>query len=110
MAALLLTRPNEHGWMRPTWTRELLCLQMNQTGWPRVAVCTMGRALQQAGVRLGSPKLVVRCPCRARGANRFAVTARVGGAREQERALLYCDEVDVRLNPKIGRDWMLRGH
>jgi len=24
--------------------------------------------------------------------------------------VLYSDEVDVHLNPKIGRDWMLRGH
>ena len=24
--------------------------------------------------------------------------------------MLYSDEVDIHLNPKIGRDWMLRGH
>jgi transposase len=24
--------------------------------------------------------------------------------------VLYSDEVDIHLNPKIGRDWMLRGH
>jgi hypothetical protein len=24
--------------------------------------------------------------------------------------VLYSDEVDIHLNPKLGRDWMLRGH
>jgi hypothetical protein len=27
-----------------------------------------------------------------------------------EEPVLYSDEVDIHLNPKIGRDWMLRGH
>ena len=49
LAALLQRTPEHFGWMRPTWTRELLCLQMRRSGWPRVAVCTMGRALARTG-------------------------------------------------------------
>jgi transposase len=111
LSALLLTRPNEHGWMRPTWTRELLCLQMERMGWPRVAVCTMGRALQRAGARLGAPKPVVRCPWPRARRERVLQAIRALEARaSKSEPVLYCDEVDIHLNPKIGRDWMLRGH
>ena len=62
VAELLRRTPEDFGWFRPTWTRELLCLQMRQEGWPSVAVCTMGRALAHLGARLGMPKPVVLCP------------------------------------------------
>src|SRR5205807_5058220 len=48
--------PLDFGWSRPTWTRELLCLQMADDGFPRVAACTMGRALAAIRARLGRPK------------------------------------------------------
>jgi hypothetical protein len=54
--------PEDFGWERPTWTRELLCLQMKLEGFPVVAVCTMGRALARIGARLGTPKPIVLCP------------------------------------------------
>ena len=59
---LLRGTPEDVGWSRPTWTRELLCLQMADEGWPKVAVCTMGRALAYIGARLGTPKPIVLCP------------------------------------------------
>ncbi|MGD0679501.1 MAG: helix-turn-helix domain-containing protein [Polyangiaceae bacterium] len=54
VASLLRGSPEDFGWCRPTWTRELLCLQMQRDGWPAVAVCTMGRALARIGARLGT--------------------------------------------------------
>src|ERR1700733_4034919 len=54
--------PPDFGWSRPTWTRELLCVQMADEGFPRLAAGTMGRALATIGARLGRPKPVVRCP------------------------------------------------
>jgi hypothetical protein len=62
VAKLLLNTPEDFGWSRPTWTRELLCVQMVREGWPPVAVCTMGRALAVIGARLGVPKPIVLCP------------------------------------------------
>ena len=62
LARVLASTPEDFGWERPTWTRELLCLQMKLEGFPRVAVCTMGRALSRIGARLGTPKPVVLCP------------------------------------------------
>ena len=59
----LLHRTPEHfGWNRPTWTREVLCLQMKREGRLGVAVCTMGRVLARIGARLGTPKPIVLCP------------------------------------------------
>lgn len=107
---LLRGSPLDCGWQRPTWTRELLCLEMERRGFPRVAVCTMGRALAQLGARIGNPKPIVLCPWRrdARRA-RLAWIRRLERRASAEEPVLYSDEVDIHLNPKIGRDWMLPG-
>jgi len=110
VAELLGRTPEHFGWFRPTWTRELLCLQMKQDGWASVAVCTMGRALATLGARLGMPKPVVLCPWPRDARERRLREIRALEARASaEEPVLYSDEVDVHLNPKIGRDWMLPG-
>ena len=111
MRQVLLKVPTELGWQRPTWTRELLCLELKRRGFPRVAVCTMGRALSKLGARLGSPKPTVLCPWDSRRRKRRVAALRrlVKNATAAE-PVFYEDEMDVHLNPKIGRDWMLPGH
>jgi transposase len=110
LGQLLKRTPEHFGWKRPTWTRELLCRQMQREGRPAVSVCTMGRALAQIGARLGSPKPIVLChwPRDAREQRIAEIRALEAGASADE-PVLYEDEVDIHLNPKIGRDWMLRG-
>ena len=110
VANILLRTPEHFGWRRPTWTREILCLQMKKEGWPAVAACTMGRVLACLGARLGMPKPVVLCPWKrdAREAKLAELRALEARATVAE-PVLYSDEVDVHLNPKIGRDWMLPG-
>jgi transposase len=111
VAELLLRTPEDFGWSRPTWTRELLCLQMTREGWPTVAVCTMGRALAMLGARLGVPKPVVLCPWpREARLRRLARIRALEGRASAAEPVFYEDEVDIHLNPKVGRDWMLRGH
>jgi transposase len=107
---LLRRTPEDVGWRRPTWTRELLCLQMTREGRPPVGVGTMGRVLARVGARIGMPKPVVRCPWKrdARERRLAEIRALEAGASAEE-PVLYSDEVDIHLNPKIGRDWMLRG-
>jgi transposase len=102
--------PQDYGWERPTWTRELLCLEMEERGFPLVSVCTMGRALANIGARLGRPKPIVLCPWphRKRDALLAELRALVDSATMRE-PVFYSDEVDIHLNPKIGPDWMLRG-
>jgi transposase len=110
VTALLRRTPEDFGWSRPTWTRELLCRQAERERRPVVSVSTMGRVLARIGARLGMPKPVVLCPWK-----RDAREARLAEIRELEKRasaaepVLYSDEVDVHLNPKIGRDWMLPG-
>lgn len=111
LARLLELSPEHYGWHRPTWTRELLCQQMQLEGFPLVAVCTMGRALSRIGARLGSPKPIVLCPWpRQRRQRVLAAIRRLEARATAQEPVLYADEVDIHLNPKIGRDWMLRGH
>jgi len=111
VAELLFQTPLDLGWSRPTWTRELLCLQMKREGYAAVAVCTMGRVLASVGARLGMPKPVVLCPWPADARKRkLAQIRRLEERAASDEPVLYSDEVDIHLNPKIGRDWMLRGH
>src|SRR5260370_42521591 len=55
--------PQQHGYRRPTWTRELLRLVLlSQTG-VAVHVATLSRALKGIRARPGRPRPTVRCPC-----------------------------------------------
>ena len=62
LEGVLLSVPTELGWQRTTWTRELLGLELERRGFPRVAPCTMGRALCAIGARLRAPRPIVLCP------------------------------------------------
>lgn len=102
--------PQTYGWSRPTWTRELLGLTMQEVTGVTIHPSTMSKALQRIGARRGRPKPRVNCPWSTAAKNR-----RLEALRELERTLpaneilVYEDEVDIHLNPKIGWDWMLRG-
>ena len=111
LATILVHTPDHFGWSRFTWTRELLCRQMQLEGFPLVAVCTMGRCLARIGARLGMPKPIVLCPWpRDARERRLAELRGLESRATVAEPVLYCDEVDINLNPKIGRDWMLPGH
>jgi transposase len=99
--------PQDHGWRRPTWTRELLVETLHRrTGW-RVHVATLSRALAQIRARRGRPRPTVGCPwsksAKTRRLNRLRHLVETLPRRE---VAVYEDEVDVHLNPKIGLDWM----
>jgi len=111
LAVLLARSPPDFMWMRPTWTRELLCIEMACRGFERVAVCTMGRALHALGARLGRPKPIVLCPWpRERRELVLRQIRNLEARASTDEPVLYADEVDIHKNPKVGRDWMLRGH
>lgn len=110
LVRILQRSPEDFGWFRPTWTRELLVEQLVAEGLPKVSVSTMGRALASAGARLGAPKPVVLCPWpTVKRAQRLAEIRALEQRATAAEPVLYVDEVDVHLNPKIGRDWMLSG-
>lgn len=103
-------QPRDYGYSRPTWTRELLVAVLEQLTGVRVHVGTMSRALRQIGARRGRPRPTVRCPWPKRRKNRRLRELRALASQPRRgEVVVYADEVDVHLNPKIGLDWMNRG-
>lgn len=99
--------PQEYGWKRPTWTRELLIEALVRKADVRVSRTTMSRMLQSIGVKWKTAKPVVRCPWnKRRKEQRIANIQAVLDALTPEDVAFYEDEVDIHLNPKVGRDWI----
>jgi transposase len=75
-----------------------------------ISVSTMSRLLGRLAVRLGRPKPIVNCPwSRDRRARRLRAIRRLIEGLGPDEVVVYVDEVDIHLNPKIGPDWMRRG-
>jgi transposase len=102
--------PQQYGWRRPTWTRELLVETLvRQTG-IRIHVTTMSRALALVKARRGRPRPRVGCPwAKAAKTRRLNALRHLLCTLPRRQVVVYEDEVDIHLNPKIGLDWMGRG-
>jgi transposase len=99
--------PQDYGWPRPTWTRELLVATLRQRTGVRVHVATMSRALALIRARRARPRPTVGCPWSARRKNRRLRAIRdLLATWPRRHVAVYADEVDIHLNPKIGLDWM----
>jgi transposase len=100
--------PQDYGYRRPTWTQELLILVVGKQTGIRISRTTMSRLLKRLGIRLGRPKPIVGCPwSKARKTRRLNKIRRLIAGLPKGEVVVYMDEVDVHLNPKIGPDWML---
>jgi transposase len=53
--------PQQYGYMRPTWTRELLVIVMQNLTGVRIHAGTMSRALRMIRARRGRPRPVLDC-------------------------------------------------
>jgi len=110
VAEMIREAPTNSGWQRSTWTRELIALELEQRTGVRLGVTTIGRMLGRLGARWGAARPTVRCPwSRQRKAQRMAAIRRATDHLPEGEVVLYQDEVEIHLNPKIGRDWMLPG-
>ena len=102
--------PQDYGWRRPTWTRELLVATMQRRTGVRIHVATMSRALAQIQARRGRPRPTVGCPwAQAVKTRRLNALQKLLATLPRRERAFYEDEVDIHLNPKIGWDWMVRG-
>lgn len=102
--------PQDHGYRRPTWTQELLILVMEEKTRVRISQSRMSRLLRELKIRLGLPKPVVGCPWPTRRRKRrLRELERLVETLPKHEVLVYADEVDIHLNPKIGPDYMLQG-
>jgi transposase len=102
--------PQDFGYRRPTWTQELLVkLVGEQTGIP-LSCSTMSRLLKRLEVGLCRAKPTVGCPWKeARRKRRIRELRRIIRDLPDGEVVVYVDEVDIHLNPKIGPDWTIRG-
>lgn len=107
---LIYTSPKEHGWRRSTWTAELLTIQLEQDTGLKMSRTHLSRLLRGLGMRWGRPR-----PGPLRYTSKAAKSRKVNALKRRLRGLsadevvVYADEVDVHLNPKIGPCWMPRG-
>ena len=110
LRGLVARSPQDYGWVRPTWTQELLARQLTTMTGVRVSETTVGRMLAAGGIRWGMARPTVACPWPARAQRRRlrAITRRLATLPPNHEDF-YEDEVDIHLNPRIGRDWMLPG-
>jgi transposase len=107
---IVRSTPQEHGWRRPTWTREMLVETMVCETGVRIHVATMSRALALIRARRANPRPRVKCPWfPAVKTRRINELQRLIATLPRREIAVYEDEVDVHLNPKIGLDWMGHG-
>lgn len=110
LARLVAASPQDYGWRRPTWTQELLVRQLAITIGVVLSRTTLRRVLRRLRARRGRPRPVVRCPWPAAEREaRLGVLRCLAQRPPPGSIVLYEDEVDIHLNPKLGPDWMLPG-
>jgi transposase len=102
--------PQDHDWLRPTWTREMLVITLRRKTGVGIHVATMSLALKTISARRGRPKPTVACPWSKQAKNkRLREIERLVQHLRPDEVAVYEDEIDIHLNPKIGLDWMVRG-
>jgi transposase len=100
--------PTDFGWRRPTWTRELLALQLEHDTGVVLSPAYVGQLLRQEKCRRGRPRPALRIPVRGRRRILEQIQALVERASAEEE-VFYVDEADIDLNPRIGSTYMKRG-
>jgi len=107
---ILMKTPQDCGFARTTWSLELLARVLAQTTGVCLSVGHLWKVLRSIGVRWGRPRPVVSCPWKtARRERRLRFLRALAENPEPGEVVLYGDEVDLHLNPKIGPDWMWPG-
>lgn len=102
--------PEDYGWRRPTWTREMLVLTLEELTAVRIHVSRMSVALKQIGARAGRPKPTVGCPWpEPEKQQRLQEIRQLVDNVPADEVVVFEDEIDIHLNPKIGPDWMVPG-
>jgi transposase len=106
---LLLRRvPAAFGWMRTRWSCACLALTLSRQAGDKISAETVRRWLHQAGYVWKRPSLVARDDDPAR----VSLLARIRwyweNLRPQE-VLVFADELELHLLPKVGAQWTPRG-
>jgi transposase len=109
LLALIGQPPRVFGYLRSTWSSELLAQVLVNRHGLVVHASTVRCLLPKLGWgwRRARPTLYKRDP---RKAQRLAAIAQALADNTPGREVFYVDEVDIELNPRIGFQWQRRGH
>jgi putative transposase len=108
LLALLKKSPAAYGWCRTRWSCATLALQLQAQRSIDLSAETVRRCLQALGWVWKRAKLVAKDA----DPERAAKLARIRGVYERlgrREALLFADELDLHLLPKVGAQWMPQG-
>lgn len=107
---ILTGTPEDYGFLRPTWTLEILRRVVETVLRVVLSLGSLWSLLRKIGARWGRPRPIVACPWRTRRRQRrIAVLKQLAASATDDHVVVFADEVDIHLNPKIGPDWMLPG-
>jgi transposase len=107
---VLVGTPQDHGYARPTWTLQILSAVVTQVLGVQLSVGHLWKVLRRMHIRWGRARPVVACPWKTRRRQRrIAQLRRLAAEPQPYEVVLFVDEVDLHLNPRIGPDWMLPG-
>ncbi len=108
LPVLTAGQPPDFGWSRSTWTIEVICLEVQRQLSVLVSEAQMGRLLRKARCRRVRPKQTIALAPADR-ADQMARLRDTLEALDEDDVVLYEDEVDIHLNPKVGPDWAPAG-
>lgn len=105
---LLKETPRKHGYLRSTWSSELLSLALQRLHGLKAHASTLRRLLPKLGFgwRRARPTLHIRDPKKT---ERMAAIDTALADNTPRTEVFYVDEVDIDLNPRIGFTWQRRG-
>jgi len=106
---LVTGQPDDYGWSRSTWTIEVVCLEVHRQLEVLVSEAQMGRLLHEVGCRRVRPKQTIALAPADQAEQIAQLRADLEEAVAPGDVVLYEDEVDIHLNPKVGPDWAPKG-
>jgi len=100
--------PKDYGWQRSSWTLELLSLQLKKDTGVEISLSHLRQVLKQEKCRRGRPRPALRIPVRGRQEILHNIERLVERAGPDDE-VVYVDEADIDLNPRIGLTYMKPG-
>jgi len=98
--------PSDFGYARPTWTLELLVRVISSKLGVAISKGHLSKVARRVGLRYRRAKPIVLCPWKKRRrTRRLREIEKLIEELPDGEIVLYVDEVDIDLNPKIGPDW-----
>ncbi len=108
MRWLLSFTPQDFGFFRSRWSCELLALLLREREGIRLSPETVRRGMHRMEFVWRRPRPVVG-PRDPEHATKLRQIQRMMAQLPSDETVVFQDEVDVHLNPKIGSCWMVRG-